>query len=116
MGELKQGPDPHSGEIVESEKYLRLRVKQLICGSLNGMRIRQSLPQPYILWTGTLVSWKGQQLGAGIKGLLINPRARAAVDCGETDRGDVREEIVVGNACRGKPGSHGNKVILLSHT
>ena len=84
-GGLKQRSDPHSGEIVESEKYLRLRVKQLICGSLNGMRIRQSLPQPYILWTGTLVSWKGQQLGAGIKGLLINPRARAAVDCREID-------------------------------
>ena len=29
---------------------------------------------------------------------------RAAVDCGETDRGDVREEIVVGNACGGKLG------------
>ena len=44
-----------------------------------------------------------------------NPRARAAVDCGETDTGDVREEIVVRNACGGKPGSHGNKAILLSH-
>ena len=42
-------------------------------------------------------------------------RARAAVDCRETDRGDVREEIVVGNACGGKLGSHGSKVILLSH-
>ena len=41
-----------------------------------------------------------------------NPRARAAVECGETD---VREEIVVGNACGGKPSSHGSKVILLSH-
>ena len=40
---------------------------------------------------------------------------RAAVDGGETDRGDVREEIVVGNACGGKSGSHGIKVILLSH-
>ena len=29
------------------EKHLRLRVKKLICESLNGMRIRQSLPQPY---------------------------------------------------------------------
>ena len=45
-----------------------------------------------------------------------NPRARAAVDCGETDRGDVREKIVVGNACGGKPGGHGSKAILLSHT
>ena len=35
---------------------------------------------------------------------------------GETDQGDVREEIVVGNACGGKPGSHANKAILLSHT
>ena len=40
---------------------------------------------------------------------------RAAVACGEMDQGDVREEIVVGNACGGKPGSHESKVILLSH-
>ena len=39
---------------------------------------------------------------------------RAAVDCGEMDRGEMREEIVMGNACGGKPGSHGSKVILLS--
>ena len=39
---------------------------------------------------------------------------RAAVDCGERDL-DVKEETVMGNACRGKPGSHGGKVILLSH-
>ena len=38
---------------------------------------------------------------------------RAAVDCGDMDRWDVREEIVVGNACRGKEVSHGSKV--LSH-
>ena len=40
---------------------------------------------------------------------------RAAVVCGETDGGDVREEVVVEHACGGKPGSHGSKVILLSH-
>ena len=40
---------------------------------------------------------------------------RTVFDCGETDRGLVREEIVVGNACGGKPGSHGSKRILLSH-
>ena len=44
-----------------------------------------------------------------------NPRVRAAVDCGEKDPGGVREEIVVGKACGGKPGSQGSKVILLSH-
>ena len=45
-----------------------------------------------------------------------NPRARAAVDYGETDGGDVREKSVVKNACGVKPGSHGSKAILLSHT
>ena len=44
-----------------------------------------------------------------------NPRVRVAVDCRETDPRDVREEIVVGNACGGKPSGHGSKVILLSH-
>ena len=38
---------------------------------------------------------------------------KAAVDCGKTDRGDVKE-IVMGNACGGKLVSHGSKVILLS--
>ena len=40
---------------------------------------------------------------------------RAAVDGGETDRGEVRRETVMGNACGGKPGSHLSKAILLSH-
>ena len=43
-----------------------------------------------------------------------NPRARAAVDCGETDQGDVREDTVVGNTCGGKPGNNESKVILLN--
>ena len=79
------------------------------------MRIRKCLLQPYIPWIGTQVPWKVQWLGAGVSGLWNNPRVRAAVDCGETDRGDVRKEIVVGNACGGKLGSHGSKGILLSH-
>ena len=41
---------------------------------------------------------------------------RVAVDCGEMDQGDVREETMVGNACGGKLGSHGSQAILLSHT
>ena len=40
---------------------------------------------------------------------------RTAVDCRETDQEEVLEEIVVGNACRGKLGSHRSKAILLSH-
>ena len=42
------------------------------------------------------------------------------LDFGEMDPGDdqedVREEIVVGNACGGRLGSDGSKAILLSHT
>ena len=44
-----------------------------------------------------------------------NPRAKAAVDCGEIDQGDVKEEILVGNVSGGKPGSHGSKAILLNY-
>ena len=58
---------------------------------------------------------EGTAAGSWSLGLWSNPRARAAVDCRKTDQGDVREEIVVGNACGGKSGSHGIKVILLSH-
>ena len=92
-----------------------MRLKQVICGSINGMRIRQSLPQSYIPQTGTQIPCKGQQLGAGVQGLWSNPRVRAAVDGGEGDRWDVREETVVGNDCGGKPGSQGSKAILPSH-
>jgi len=38
-----------------------------------------------------------------------------AVDGRETNQGDVREEIMVGNVSGGNPGSHGSKVILVSH-
>ena len=50
-----QGSDCHIGTIGSEEKHLRLKVKQLPFGSLNGMKIRQSLPQLYIPWTGTQV-------------------------------------------------------------
>ena len=113
-GGTEAGVDPHIGVTESEEKHLRL--KQLICGSLNGMRIRQSLPQPYIPWTETQVPWRLQwRLGVGVWGLWSNPRVRAAVDCGETDQGDVRKETVLANACGGKPSSHGSKAILLSH-
>ena len=66
-GATEAGPIPTSGQLSESEeKHLRLRVKQLISGSLNGMRNRQSLPPPYTPRTGMPVPWKVQQLGAGV--------------------------------------------------
>ena len=44
-------------------------------------------------------------------GLWSSPQERAAVDCGETDWGGVREVTVVGNPCGGKLGRHGSKAI-----
>ena len=79
------------------------------------MRNRQYSLQPYILWIRTQIPWKVQWLGAGVQGLWSNPWARVVVDCRETNQGDVREEIVVGNACGRKPSSHGSKAIVLSH-
>ena len=72
------------------------------------------MPQPHIPRTGIRVPWKAQRLGAGLWGVWSNPRERAAVDCGETNQWDVRQEIIVGNASGGKPGIHGNKVTHLS--
>ena len=40
---------------------------------------------------------------------------RSAVECREMAQRDRKEDTVVGNACGGKPGSHGGKAILLSH-
>ena len=61
------GPIPTLGQLSEiEEKYLRLRVKKLICNSLNGMRIRQFLPQPYIPQSRKQVPCKAQWLGAGV--------------------------------------------------
>ena len=66
-GNCSRGLIPTSGQLFESEeKHLRLRVKQLICGSLKGMRIRQPFPQPYMPWTGLQIPWKAQWLGAGV--------------------------------------------------
>ena len=60
-------------------------MKQLIFDSLNGMKIRQSLLQPYTPQTGMLVPLKTQQLGAGVQHLWSNLRERAAVDGREMD-------------------------------
>ena len=58
---------PTSWQLSKSEeKHLRLRVKQLIRCSLNGMSIRQSLPQPYIPRTRTDIPSKVQWLAAGV--------------------------------------------------
>ena len=116
MGELKQGSDLHTGATVwvrgetfkaESETadlwQLKWNENQTVLATAICTLDRD---------TGPL---EGTVAGSWCIGLWSNPRARAAVDCEEMDQGDVREEIVVGNACGGKSGSHGSKVILLSH-
>ena len=40
---------------------------------------------------------------------------RAAVYWGEMERGDAKEDTVVGYACGGKPGIHESKAITPSH-
>ena len=59
---------------------------------------------------------EGAVAGSWSLGIVEQSQVRAAVDCGETDQGNIREETVVGNACGGKQGSQGSKAILLSHT
>ena len=66
-GNWSRSPIPTEGQLSESEeRHLRIRVKQLICGSLNGKKIRQSLPQSFIHGAGIRVCWKPQWLGTGV--------------------------------------------------
>ena len=69
-------------------------MKQLICDSLN----KTESVLAAAIHTPDRVPRKPQQLGAGVWGVWSDSRVSAAVDCGETDGGDVREKIVVKNA------------------
>ena len=85
---------------------MKLRVKQMTCGSLTGVRITQTIlaaviPNPE-REAGPLKSTTPRSWSIGIM-------AQRAV------QGDVKEEIVVRNACGEEPGSHESKAILLSH-
>ena len=105
---------PTSGQLSDSEdKRFILTVEQLSCGGLNGMRIRACRSHTHP-GQGHRSAGRGSGWSWSL-GMWSNPRVRAAADCGETDRGGVREEIVGGDACGGKPGSRGSKAILLSH-
>ena len=51
---------------------------------------------------------EGTVAGSWGLGIVEQPQGElglTAVDCGEMDRGDMREEIVEGNDCAGKPGT-----------
>ena len=57
---------------------------------------------------------EGTAAGSWVLGTVEQSQGGTDVDFRETDRGDMKEEIVVGNAGGGKPGSHRSKAILLS--
>ena len=90
---LKQGPGPSVGaleaeETVQgTEKHLRLRVKQLVCEHLNGMRNMETILAAAIQFPGEgcrdACPLGGAGLGAGAQGSWSDPGARSAVDCGE---------------------------------
>ena len=70
------------------------RVKQLICDSLNGLRITETMHVwSYVPWTGKQVHWNAPWLGAGAWGLGSNPKVRTVVDCGKMTGGDGSEKV-----------------------
>ena len=89
-------------------------MKQLICDTLNGVRITQTICHSHIYDRRDISPLESTVAGSWDLGMEDNPRVRSAVDCGADDQGDVREETVEGNACGGKLGSRGGKAILLS--
>ena len=100
---------PHLGNCLSQEKHLRLRVKQLICGNLNGMRIRQSLQQQ--TGTGAL---KGATTGSWSLGIVEQSQGEGCYwlwrdGLRGCEGGDCREK------CLWKKDSHRSKAILLSH-
>ena len=58
---------------------------------------------------------EGAAAGSWSLGTVEQSQDKGSVDCRETDLGDVREETVVGNACGGKPGSHGSQGDTAGH-
>ena len=126
VGELKQGSDPHMGAIVwvrgesfkaESETADLWQPKwnenQTVLAAATRTLDRNTGP----LEGGAAGSWS---LGTveqpqGESCCWLRRDGLRGCEGEETDWGDMREEIVVGNACGEKLGSHGSKAILLSH-
>ena len=104
----------------QREKHLRLRVKQLICESLNGMRITETILAAAICSPGRGMQGRKSpgrcRAGSWSAGIVERFGVSSAVDCGGEARGDVREEVAVGHACAGHPGSRGGRAILQSHS
>ena len=58
---------------------------------------------------------EGRAAGSWSIGIGEQSQVRSVADFRDTAWGGMSEEIVVGKACGGNPGSHGGNVILPSH-
>ena len=112
VGKLKQGSNPHIGEIVwvrgeifkaESETADLWQPKwnenQTV---LAAARARDTGPR------------EGTETGSWSLEIVKQSQGEGCCWLPRMDGGIVGEEIVVGDACGGKPGSHGSKAMLLS--
>ena len=107
MGELKQGSDSHIGTIT------RVRGETLKAESETADLLQPKWNENQTVLVAAIQTLdrdagplEGTAAGSWSLGIVEQSQARAAVDCRETDRGDVREEIVVGKACGEKFLSH----------
>ena len=122
---LKQGPGPSVGaleaeETVQgTEKHLRLRVKQLVCERLNGMRITETNLAAAIHSperdAGTHVPWEAQGWELERRDPAAIPGRGQLLTAGRRPRG---REGGVGSGKRlsRKPGQPGRQGHLLSHS
>ena len=116
MGEVNQGPNPYTGTIVR----IRGETFKAECETADLWQPKWNenqtvLPKAIHTLDRNPGPLEGAMAGSWSLGMWSSLRVRAAVDCGETDGEDLRKEIVVGNACEGKPSTHGSKATLLSH-
>ena len=92
-------------------------MKQLICDSLNGLRLAQIILAKAICTPDRDTSPLESAAAADLSIEIGEPlRESSAVECGAMFHRDLREEISVGNAYERKPGKHRRRAILLSHT
>ena len=89
MGELKQGSNPH----IPATVSVRGETFKVERETADLWQPKQNEKQTVL---AAAIHTLDGTVEAGVQGLQSNPRARAAIDCGKTDRGDVREKTVVG--------------------
>ena len=104
------------GQLSESEeKCLRLRVKQLICGSLNGIRIKTVLAAAIHTWHRDTNQPEGRAAGGWSLGIVEQSQGEGCCGLWRDGLRGGEEGDCDGKCLWRKAGSHGSKVILLGH-